>query len=302
MPRADLDGLYAALANAPKAQTIQEVRAGFEAFGSILNAGMPEVARVARVTIGEGVAADVIVPPGTAPFPTLVYLHGGGWSVGSAATHTKLARQLAVGAGMVVVNVDYRLAPEHPFPAGHDDAVAALRWTRDHIGAYGGDPTRLAVGGDSAGGNLTAASILATRGRVAVCAALLFYGAFDLVTIEREHAARSPDGSDPILPRDATMLMANAYLTGGVDPADPRVSPWRADLSAFPPACCIVGSADPIRDQTYRMHDALRTAGRDSSLHEYPDMPHAFVQLPGLPEADDAVATAARFLRTHCHR
>ena len=300
MPRADLDGLYSALQGAPAATTIAELRAGFTAFGDILNAGAPAVATIERVAMNDAVAADIITPRGTPPFPVLVYLHGGGWSVGSAATHTKLAQQLAVGAGALVVNVDYRLAPEHPFPAGHDDAIAALCWTRDHIARHGGDPTRLAVGGDSAGANLTAAAILATRGQVAVRAALLFYGAFDLVTIGREHATRSPGGDDPILPLHATMLMANAYLTGDIDPADPRVSPWRANLGAFPPACCIVGTADPIIDQTLRFHDALRAAGRVSTLHQYVDMPHAFVQLPGLPEADQAVAVACDFLRTTC--
>lgn len=300
MPRADLDGLYAAMAGAPQPATIQELRGNFAAFGAILNAGAPEMARVERVAIADGVAADVLVPPGAPPFPTLCYLHGGGWSIGSAATHAKLARQLAIGAGAVVVNVDYRLAPEHPFPAGHDDAATALRWTAAHAADFGGDPTRLAVGGDSAGGNLTAAAILACRGRIDVRAALLFYGAFDLVTIEREHLARNPAGDDPILPRQATMLMANAYLGDAADPADPRISPWRADLRDFPPVCCIVGGADPIRDQTTRFHDALTSAGRASTLHEYADMPHAFVQLPGLPEADEAIGVACAFLRAHC--
>ena len=92
----------------------------------------------------------------------------------------------------------------------------------------------------------------------------------------------------------------DAYLSSGADPRDPRISPWRADLRGFPPACCIVGNADPIVDQTLRMHDALRTAGNSSTLHRYDDMPHAFLQFPDLPEVDQALAVACAFLRTHC--
>jgi acetyl esterase len=298
MSRAQLEPLYAAMANAPQPAAIADLRAGMEFFFELLNARAPDVAAVHRADIGPGIAADVIVPPGNGPFSTLVYFHGGGWSIGSTVTHAKLARQLAVGTGAVVVNVDYRLAPEHPFPAPYDDCVSAVRWTVAHVASYGGDPTRLAIGGDSAGGNLTAAVIGALRGSPPVHAALLFYGAFDLVTIMREHAERCPSGVDPILGFAPAKMMVDAYLSSGADPDDARVSPLRGDLSQFPPACCIVGDADPIINQTLRMHAALVAAGRSSVLHRYPDMPHAFVQLE-VDEGTAAIDVACRFLRTH---
>jgi acetyl esterase len=300
MGRADLDALRQAMQAMPPPASINELRASFALFSDVLNEGAPAVAGVRRADLGNGVAADIITPRGTPPFPVLVYLHGGGWSIGSAATHAKLARQLAAGAGTLVVNVDYRLAPEHPFPAACDDAAHALSWSHAHAAELDGDPRRLAVGGDSAGANLTAAAILATQRHVPVRAALLCYGAFDLVTLLREHATRNPDGKDPMLPYAVTKLMVDAYLTGGTDPADPRVSPWRANLRDFPPTCAIVGNADPILDQTLRFHDALRTAGVRAELHRYDDMPHAFLQLPGLPEADQALGVACDFLRTTC--
>ena len=149
----------------PIPKTVPEMRALLENFAGMLNAGLPPVADLhENVTVheveGRGVHADVVVPGGRGPHPVLVYLHGGGWVSGSPRTHRKLAHRFAE-AGFLVVNVDYRLAPEHPFPAGFEDCVAALRWAAREAPRFHGDPSRLAVGGDSAGANLAAAAAAA---------------------------------------------------------------------------------------------------------------------------------------------
>jgi acetyl esterase len=299
MPRADIATLLDVIRSAPPATSIAELRQGLAAFADIMNAELPAVARVdAAVPIADGVSADVLVPPGAPPFPTLVYLHGGGWSICSPATHARLARQLCLGAGAVVVNVDYRLAPEHPFPTPLADCLTAARWTRATVARWGGDPGRLAIGGDSAGANLAAAVITAIGDQRGVRAALLIYGAFDLAASRRDYRRWAPE-DDPILPESTMRLMLDAYCAGGARPDDPRMSPLLADLSRFPPSCLLVGTADPLYGESLAMHERLRAAGRASELHTYADMPHAFVQLPGLPEATEAVEAACAFLRAH---
>ena len=296
MPRAELTGLFDMMRSMPKAHSIAEMRVGMEAMIPFANANPPAVARVEPgVAIGDGVRADVLVPPGTPPFPVLIYLHGGGWSIGSPASHHKLACQLCAGAGVLVVNVDYRLAPEHPFPAPLDDCVAAARWTRANIGRFGGDATRLAVGGDSAGGNLSAAVINDLRGEIAFRGALLIYGAFDVLGCRRDYVKWAPE-EDPVLDKHAMDLMLNAYFSGGASNDDPRVSPIKADLRQFPPACLLCGTWDPLLGDSRALHAKLQSLGRESVLHEYEGMPHAFVQLP-CSEADAAIAAGCEFLR-----
>lgn len=296
MSRADIAGLLAMMRATPPPRSIAELRAVIDMSIPMINANPPDVGAVhAGVEVGPGVRADILVPPGAPPFPTLIYLHGGGWSIGSPATHAKLARQLCIGAGAVVVNVDYRLAPEHPFPTPLDDCVVAARWTRENIARYGGDSSRLAIGGDSAGGNLSAAVINDLRGTIVFRAALLIYGAFDLPASRRDYDRYAPE-EDPVLPKHSMDLMLDAYLSGGASPDDPRVSPLKAPLTDFPPACLLCGTWDPLLGESLHMHEQLQRAGRESSLHTYAEMPHAFVQL-GPPEADEALSVACAFLR-----
>jgi acetyl esterase len=296
MSRNEIAGLLDMMRGAPLPASIAELRKNMELFLPFMTANAPEVARVDEgVRIGTEVRADVIVPPGTPPFPVLLYLHGGGWSIGSPATHGKLARQLCLGAGAIVVNVDYRLAPEHPFPTPLDDCVAAARWTRANVGRWGGDGERLAVGGDSAGGNLSAAVINDLRGEVAFRGALLLYGAFDVLGCWRDYDRWAPE-EDPVLNKHNMKLMLDAYFSGGGSNDDPRMSPLKGDLSAFPPACIICGTWDPLLGDSLALHERLQALGRRSTLHRYAEMPHAFLQLP-VTEADAALAESCAFLK-----
>jgi acetyl esterase len=295
MPRSEITGLLEMIRDAPRASSIAELRANMIAFVPFLAANAPEMARVEEgIVLGPEVRADVLVPPGTPPFPVLVYLHGGGWSIGSPASHGKLARQLAVGAGAVVVNVDYRLAPEHPFPTPLDDCVTAARWTRAHVARWGGDPERIAIGGDSAGGNLSAAVINDLEGELAFRGALLLYGAFDVVASYRDYDRWAPE-EDPLLPKDTMKLMLDAYV-GEASTDDRRLSPLRADLTAFPPACLVCGTWDPLLGESIAFHERLQKYGRRSSLHRYDEMPHGFLHFPA-SEATAALEASCAFLR-----
>lgn len=294
--RSEITGLLEMMGTMPAAASIADLRATMDMGAQFLNSNLPEVGRVTpAVSLAPGVEVDVIVPPGSPPFPTLVYLHGGGWSIGSPTTHHKLARQLAVGAGAVVANVAYRLAPEHPFPTPLDDCVAAVRAIRAKIAAFGGDPERLAIGGDSAGANLSVAVVNDLRGEVAFRGVLLLYGAFELARSWRDYDRWAPV-EDPVLPKRSMRLLLDAYLSGGASTDDPRVSPERANLAHFPPACLLCGTWDPLLGESIALHEKLRAAGRESSLHQYAEMPHAFMQLP-VSEGEEGLTTAIQFLR-----
>ena len=207
----------------------------------------------------------------------VVHLHGGGWVAGTLAGNRKLAMQFAA-AGYLTITVDYRLAPEHPFPAGLEDCIFAIKWAGDNAKRWNGDATRLAVGGDSAGGNLTAASLQALAAERYAGprprAALLLYGVFDLAAM----SANDPTG--------AVEMMARAYL-GTQYPAalaDPRVSPIKGiKAGAMPPSFIICGTADPLMAQAREFAAALKSADIRNELHEIESMPHAFMQMDFLP-------------------
>jgi acetyl esterase len=296
MPRSELEPFLDMMRGAPPPQSVAELRANMLLFSGFINANAPEVgAAHESVAVAAGVHADVLVPPGKEPFPILIYLHGGGWSIGSPATHAKLARELCTRAGVIVVNVDYRLAPEHPFPVPLDDCVAAARWTRKNVARYGGDPDRIAIGGDSAGGNLAAAVVNDLRDEMTFRAALLIYGAFDLLASRRDYDRWAPE-EDPVLPKRAMDMMLGAYLSGGASVRDPRVSPIHADLAHFPPSLLLCGTFDPLLGDSVAFHDKLRAAGRTSTLLRYEGLPHAFFQLP-VSEAETALGESSTFLR-----
>jgi acetyl esterase len=296
MPRSEIAGLLEMIGSAPEPHSIADLRATFEMSIPFINANPPPVAHVeAGIVVADGVRADVIIPPGPPPFPALVYLHGGGWSIGSPATHHKLTRELCERSGALVVSVDYRLSPEHPFPTPLEDCVTAARWARANVARYGGDAERIAIGGDSAGANLSAAVINQLRGEIAFRGALLIYGAFDLVASRRDYDRWAPV-EDPVLPKRSMDLMIAAYLSGGVSRNDPRVSPLHADLRHFPPAHLVCGTWDPLLGESLAFERALAAVGRRATLERYDEMPHAFLQLPAT-ESEHALASASAFLR-----
>jgi acetyl esterase len=280
-------------------ETAQDMRALLESFAGFLNSDLPEVGALhAGVGIAAGVTCDVIVPKGAGPHPVLVYLHGGGWVSGSPRTHRKLGYRFAE-AGFLVFHVDYRLAPEHPFPAPFEDAVAAIRFAAREARRFGGDPRRLAVGGDSAGANLAAAAAIALADDPArPHAALLLYGVFDFAGLAGVAGAAAP-GPLAEIGAKLMQLMVHSYL--GTDPrpallADPRVSPLRA-AHRLPPCHVMVGSADPLVAQAHDLARALAAAGVAHEHRVDDGMPHGYAQMEFLPAARPAIDRMIGFLR-----
>ena len=255
----------------------EEMRDMLDKMGAMLNVGLPEVGAFHEaVPVSEGVTADVVVPVGEGPHPVLVYLHGGGWICGSPTTHRKLGYRFAE-AGFLVLNIDYRMAPEHPFPTPFDDCVAAIRWAHAECSRWGGDPARLAVGGDSAGGNLSAAAAAALSDDPACPkAALLIYGVFDFAAFGDMPVAEMAEGAQVSQEDGDQMieLMVGSYL--GSDRSDellrdPRISPVHA-AAKLPPSHVVCGSADPLVAQAESLAKALEEAG---VVHEHINVPAA---------------------------
>ncbi|TQM02113.1 alpha/beta hydrolase [Pseudonocardia kunmingensis] len=227
--------------------------------------------------------ARVYRPEGEGPFPTVVFFHGGGWVIGDLDTHDNMARTICRGSRALVVAVDYRLAPEHPFPAATADAVAAARWVAGHLDELGGD-RRLAVAGDSAGGNLAAvvAQQLHADG-TAVTAQFLVYPAVDAAG---EYPSRTENGQGYFL-EQATMDWFYGHYAGAWDDAkDPRLSPLHAaDLSGLPPALIVTAEFDPLRDEGAAYGEALRAAGVEAEVRCHAGMIHGFFDMAGASPA-----------------
>lgn len=229
--------------------------------------------------------------------PALLYLHGGGWVQGDLDTHDGLCGQIALEAGIRVIALDYRLAPEHKFPAGPDDCLAAFRALRADPAAFGIDPDRLAVGGDSAGGNLTAVLLhdLAAAGEAMPKAQVLIYPAVD-----ERMATRSMQvlANAYVLPADRMRWYVDQYLPEGQDRSDPRISPlYSPHLAAQPPALILQAGHDPLWDDATLQAEALKKAGVPVTLLPYPGQVHAFVSARrAIPQARDAVSRISHWL------
>jgi acetyl esterase len=263
--------------------------------------GDPEPVHEVRDTHLPGPAGPLPVrvhrPAGDGPLPTLLYFFGGGWTLGSVETADGICRRLANATPCQVVTVGYRLAPEHRFPAAVEDCHAALRWLAAHPDECGVDPDRLAVGGDSAGGNLAAAVTLLARadGGPRLAAQLLVYPNTD------QRPGRPPAADeDPLLfNRHSVAWYRGHYLADPGDAAHPLASPLLAEsLAGLPPALVITAEHDPLRDEGERYADRLREAGVPTELTRYPGMIHGFFAMPGVLDAGRrAQEQAAAFLR-----
>lgn len=270
--------------------TVVGLRRLFDGLAELSNTGMPRLAGLQtdiRYEPSLSATLDVLVPRGPGPHPVMVYLHGGAWVAGSPKSHRKLTARIAE-AGYLVVSVDYRLAPEHPFPAGLNDSIAAIGWAVRHAHRYGGDPARLAVGGDSAGANLAAAAALSLRGAVSgakISALALIYGVFDMSDLGSASANRFLHGA--YLPRDPAGQLA-----------DFRVSPLVA-ADKLPPSFVVVGTRDSLLNQSRALRDGLHRAGTPHVLIEESGMPHGFMQMEFLGRTRPVIREMRKFLDVH---
>jgi acetyl esterase len=229
----------------------------------------------------------------------LVFFHGSGFVLCSLDTHDGMCRNLCAGGGCVVASVDYRLAPEHKFPAGPDDCVSATRWAAAHAGELSADPGRIAVGGDSAGGTMAAVTALRVRdeGGPALCAQLLLYPVTDYHTAGTLSYEENADGYG--LTRDTMKCFWAHYLTDASEATNPYASPLRAsDLSLLPPALVITAEYDPLRDEGDLYAERLKAAGVPTRLSRYDGVNHGFMFWVGnVEKAGTAMKEACAWLR-----
>jgi acetyl esterase len=282
--------------------TVEQARIALAASNGLVSGKPVEAISTLEIAIpGDG--ADIpatLYAPDELPEPSglLVFYHGGGWVLGSRASHDNLCRFLAFHAGVRVLSVEYRLAPEHVFPAAADDALAAFDYAHAKAADLGADPARIAVGGDSAGGNLATVTALATtrRGGPAPAFQLLLYPATDFSTRRR---SRELFGEDLFLTDKDMTWFEGHYVAKGIDKTDPRLSPLCAeDLSGLPPAYIVTAGFDPLRDEGEVYAKRLKEAGVVTAVSRQPDLVHGFANFLGIGrrfrEATAEVAGALR--------
>jgi acetyl esterase len=261
-----------------------------EAVGAVQNRTIPGAA-------GE-MPTRIYTPSGTGPFPVLVYFHGGGWVIGNLDAYDATCRALTNAAGCIVVAMEYRLAPEHKFPAAPEDCYAATQWVAANAAAIGGDPARLAIGGDSAGGNLTAvvAHMARDRGGPALRYQLLVYPVTDY---HFDTASYRENAEGYLLTKDAMVWFWNHYLRSTTDGTNPLASPLRAaNLRGLPPAMVLTAEFDPLRDEGEAYAARLQEAGVPVTLRRYEGMIHGFFSLGAVfTQGQQAIADAAAGLR-----
>jgi acetyl esterase/lipase len=242
-----------------------------------------------------GVKGEWIASPGAADDKAILYFHGGGFRLGSVASHRDLIGRIAQASGCRVLAIDYRLAPEHRFPAPLEDALAAYHWMR----GQGFAPQDIALAGDSAGGNLVLAALLGLRERAhpLPAAAALMSPWTDLTASGASYEMRAE--SDPIHQRSMILLLARAYLGEEGDPRHPLASPIFSDLAGLPPLLIQVGSRETVLDDSIVLADRARAAGVKVELELWDGMIHVFQMFPELAEAHRAVGSISDFLRRH---
>jgi acetyl esterase/lipase len=269
----------------------QDARAFFETMTQALQA--PGDTKREKVT-ANGVPGEWITNGESTDAITLYYLHGGGYSIGSVNTHATMVSSIARAAKARAFAIDYRLAPEHPFPAAVDDAVAAYRWLLEQ----GIDPQSIVIGGDSAGGGLVAATVLALRdaGDPLPGAAVLLSPWTDLAGTGESQKTRAE--LDPMIPAfEGVSPMAEWYL-GGRSATEPLISPLYADLHGLPPTLIHVGDHEVLLSDSTRFAEKAQAAGVDVTLKVWDEMIHVFQFFPMLPEGQEAIAEIGEWVRS----
>lgn len=306
---ADAAAVYKAFQEAgrPAYETLTppEVRAYYLQGRVATNPEPPELARVAPLSIPAphgAIPARIYVPKeprlrdGLAP--ALVFLHGGGWVIGDLDSHDVVCRQLAASGALIVISVDYRLAPEHKFPAAADDAITATKWIAANARELGLDAARLSIGGDSAGGNLAAVAALAARdaGGPALAGQVLIYPAVDFAMT---HGSHSEPETSVLLTHSVIRWFCNHYLNGAADIHDWRASPARVQsLAGLPPAYVLTAGADPLRDEGDEYAARLKQAGVPVTYKHFPGQFHGFFTMGKLlQQANVAVNDIGAWLK-----
>lgn len=259
--------------------------------GKIDNFTLPGPAGALRARAYAPVAA-------VGPQPTLIYFHGGGFVVGGLESHDGLCRLFAAEGGFRLIAVEYRLAPEHPWPAAVEDAMAALQWIEANAAELGVDGGRIAIGGDSAGGMLTAILTQQARNKTKLKIAYQML-LFPNTQIGGETSSLNEFAVGYFLERRSIEYFNSLYLPAGADRNSPKVSPLRAkDFSGLPPAFVMLGGYDPLHDEGLAYAEKLKAAGVKVTIADYPNLVHCFIYLQTvLPQAHEAVARAARAVR-----
>lgn len=282
-------------ANAPDIvdMPIPQARLAYEMSCALLDIKGPDVAKVVDFDIpGPGGPFGLRLydpnPGSTVPSKALVYYHGGGFVIGSRASHDGFVRRLVAGLGIPAISVDYRMAPEHIFPAAIDDCVAATKWAaQDMAGVLGREITGLAIAGDSAGGNAAAAiaNDLKDTGGAPIVLQALLYPATDWVG---DYPSRTLHGEGKMLEKKAMDFFLNAYAPEGTNLKDTRISPILADIAAdAPPAIVVLAELDPLHDEGAAYAQKLKEAGVPVTLRDEPGLIHGFYTLRGaLPTGD----------------
>jgi acetyl esterase len=284
--------------------TVEQARAGFRAgtVGVRNPATLAQVRSVEDTSVpgGDGERpARIYRPDVDGPVPTMVFFHGGGFVIGDIETHDDQARLICRDGEMVVVSIDYRLAPEHKFPAGYEDCLAATKWAAANIDSLGGDAGKLLVGGDSAGGNLAANVALGCRDEgPALAAQFLIYPGLDF-TEDGDYPSRVENAEGYFLTAEDMLWFREQYLPEGIDPAGPGLSPAQVqNLAGLPPAVIGVGEFDPLRDEDLAYAKALADAGVAVVVRRYDGLIHGFFGFTQLSAAAaDATGDMIRLLR-----
>jgi len=282
--------------------TPEQARSWYRERRAFTQPAPPEVAAV-RELKAAGIPLRLYRPLGSASsesLPVLVYYHGGGWVIGDLETHDTLCRQLCNGSGCAVVAVDYRLAPEHRFPAAVDDSFAALRWVQLNAAELKLDGSRIAVGGDSAGGNLAAVTAILARdaGDLPLRLQLLVYPATDQ---RRGAPSHETNGQGYLLTRDSITYFHDHYIADARHDLDWRCSPLlHENLRALPPAFVLTAGYDPLRDEGLQYAQALTAAGNRATLVCFERQIHGFITMGKvIDEANVAVQLCAAQLGSH---